>query len=564
MPAAAVAPARAKANPTRELTIVAEWVGRTPLLEPVEVPYEKPAPGPRGYRVHVIDYDASTRNFVQPAVIPIAPDVENSAFHAQSVYAVIMRTLWRFEYALGRNVGWSFDGGHQIHVAPHAFQGANAFYSRRDRGLFFGYFKDEGNRTINTCLSHDVIAHETTHAILDGLREGYYYASLPDQAAFHEGFADVVALLAMFSLPRVLRVLIDAHATKSGLTTSLNRIARKWLTDENLKGSALLGLGDGIGDRGAALRRSIAIVPSPDLLDRPQNREPHNRGEILVAAVMRAFLDIWLKRIASLGDANTVELDRDRVADEGALAADHLLTMAIRALDYSPSAGIEFRDYLSALLTADYEVQTDDSKFHYRDKLRDAFAQYGITPLKTRGAEKNLWSPPSEEFDYRHLHFEAMQRDKDAVFRFIWQNRRALNLCDSAYTQVRSLRPCIRLSWDGFVIRETVAEYVEMLSVQASELRGLKIRKPDGMTEETPVKLFGGGVLIFDEYGKVKYHIKQVVLDPDRQERFIEHLYRTGYYVNTRGAKTRRFASLHRSRLMGATTFTQEAQDEFF
>ncbi len=64
----------------------------------------------------------------------------NPAFHGQNIYALVMRTLARFEYALGRRVHWGFDG-HQLHVAPHAFVDANAFYSREDRALIFGYFR---------------------------------------------------------------------------------------------------------------------------------------------------------------------------------------------------------------------------------------------------------------------------------------------------------------------------------------------------------------------------------------------------------------------------------------
>ena len=45
----------------------------------------------------------------------------------------------------------------------------NAFYSRASKSIQFYYFYKDGKR-VNTCLSHDIIAHETGHAILDGLR----------------------------------------------------------------------------------------------------------------------------------------------------------------------------------------------------------------------------------------------------------------------------------------------------------------------------------------------------------------------------------------------------------
>ncbi len=549
--------AREKTNPTQELTIVAEWIKGQPVWATVEIPRETVAPGPRGYRVHVVDYDASTKKYNQPATLPAdSTNLADPTLHAQNVYAIVMRTLSRFELALGRNVGWSFDGGHQIYVAPHAFVGANAFYSRRDRGLFFGYFKADDGRDVYTCLSHDVVAHETTHALLDGLREGYLYASLPDQAGFHEGLGDIVALLSMFSLPEVLtKALQSLPATTTGRTNA-HLLSRSSLTRDVLADSALFGLAEGIGERGEALRRSVKIAKARE------SAEPHDRGELLVAAVMNAFLSIWLKRIAKLGGGTTPEVDLATVAEQGALAADHLLTMAIRAIDYSPCAGIEFSDYLSAFLTADYEVQTDDSKYNYRTALREAFSSYEIQPVNTKGAEPNLWEPPGGPLDFRNTHFEALRSNSDAVFHFIWQNRQALDLCQKAYTQVRSVRPCVRVSWDGFVVHETISEYVEILTVKASELGPLGIRKPEGMSDRLSVTLFGGGVLVFDEYGVVKYHVKQKVLNAERQERFLSYLWKSGHY-GQRGPGFRRFAQIHRARLMGGPVL-QEDQDALF
>ena len=48
-----------------------------------------------------------------------------------------------------------------------------------------------------------------THALLDGLHRRYEEASNPDVLAFHEGFADIVALFQHFTMPELVRFEID-------------------------------------------------------------------------------------------------------------------------------------------------------------------------------------------------------------------------------------------------------------------------------------------------------------------------------------------------------------------
>jgi hypothetical protein len=189
------------------------------LTAHVEVPAEPLRAGPWGYRVQVIDYDASSRIFFKPfaRIGALASDryenasdaviLEDPRFHCQNVYALVMSTLALFERALGRRLRWGF-GSHHLIVLPHAFRGANAYYSPQDHALLFGYFTGATGKKVYTCLSHDVIVHETTHALLHGLRERFNDPSSPDQAAFHEGFADVVALLSVFSLREVAAVIL--------------------------------------------------------------------------------------------------------------------------------------------------------------------------------------------------------------------------------------------------------------------------------------------------------------------------------------------------------------------
>ena len=543
------------------------------LVSEVDVPAEELSAGPRGYRVHVIDFDTESEILYRPAVLkPVANGqyedpfalrkdatgavkgrrsaydrrlLSDPRFHAQNAYAIVMRTLARFEFALGRRVPWGSDG-HQIHVVPHAFADANAFYSREDRAIFFGYFFRK-NRPIYTCLSHDIVAHETTHAILDGLRSRYMVPSSPDQAAFHEGFSDVVALLSVFSLPGVVAKVLDLNAPGNRL------ISEARLTIGALKKSVLVGLAEEMGaglssGRQRALRRSARLKPGRPYMSMPEYEEEHDRGELLVAAVMNAFLAIWAKRIEKIGDVTRGRKDRGLVVEEGARVAGHLLTMCIRAIDYCPPTDITFSDYLSALLTIDREVVPDDTKYGYRDALLRSFRNFDIDPASDAGVD-GTWLRFDKTLVYGRSHFESMLRDKEEVFRFVWENRTELEIDDRGYVEVQSVRPSNRIGPDGLVLRETVAEYVQIMTLQARELRSvLNIRPPKEMPPSTRVRIYGGGTLVFDQYGQVKFKIANLIEDHKRQTARLRYLWESGEFDKEKKPEAR-FAQLHRARM---------------
>ena len=557
---------------TREVTIVAhdpsvrDAKGNI-LCELIVIPDEELVEGPTGYRVAVMDFDASTESYYKPW--PLRRNAPKSdpyrrvrdrqilgdpGFHCHNVYALVMRTLARFERALGRRIEWGFYG-HQLKIAPHAFADANAFYSERDQALMFGYFlKGDGRTNVFTCLSHDVIVHETSHALLDGLRGRYTDPSSADQAAFHEGFADIVALLSVFSTPAVVERMLELNPLAPKATTKLRPAA---LTPQKLRKSVLFGLADEVGKevdaiRGRPLRESLNIPEDKRLYRKdPRYRDAHRRGEILVAAMLSAFVNVWSRRLLTLGEIRSI--DRSRVVEEGSEIADVLLTSAIRALDYTPPVDLSFRDYLSAFLTGDQEVRPDDEKYHLRDEVRRSFARYGIDPPKEATAN-GTWSPPKQTRHDR-VHFEPMQRDFQEMFHFIWENREALELHPEGFTRVLSVRPVLRIGADGFALNETVCEYHQTLKVLAGELKELGFAAPEGMPPEQEVTLYGGGALIFDEYGKLKYHVRNPLGDTKCQNERLDYLWKNGAFRNSQGM---RFANLHRLRVVRARPRPEE------
>jgi hypothetical protein len=142
-----------------------------------------------------------------------------------------------------------------------------------------------------------------------------------------------------------------------------------------------------------------------------------------------------------------------------------------------------------------------------------------------------------------------MQREEDEVFHFIIENRKKLYLDPEPFTRVTSVRPCTRVGPDGFVLRETVCEYVQVLETLASELPELDIRKPRGMPDNQKVTIYGGGILIFDEYGRLKFHVYNRFRSTFQTTR-LKYLWEYGFFTPSSSAR-RRFSSLHRQRASG-------------
>jgi hypothetical protein len=422
-------------DPSLELSIETAAINKLSL----SLPWEDLDPGPVGEYLEVVDVDPPSGCFYPPVDLNdryllvqdgLPPSESTPQFHQQMAYAVSRKTIQNFAHALGRPVLWSprrvngkAEYVRHLRLYPHAMLEANAFYSPNRKAILFGYFpaagRDVGTNLpggmVFTCLSHDIIAHETTHALLDGLHPYFGEPSNMDVLALHEAFADIVALFQHFSFPEVLH----------------SQIARTRgdLTGENLMGELAQQLGQAIGRRGA-LRSALGAVDQttglwqraradPALLEK--TLEPHARGSILVAAVFDAFLTVYnsatadLLRIATGGSGilpgGAIHPDLvKRLADEAAKTSQRILTMCIRALDYCPPVDITFGEYLRAIITADHDVNPVD-RDGYRIAIIEAFRRYGIYPtwVRSLSEESLLWLPPDSPL-LRDKFFSARQR----------------------------------------------------------------------------------------------------------------------------------------------------------
>ncbi len=494
-----------------------------------QVQFEDLHPGPVGERFAVVDYDASQKTFYQPVNLDdpqivmrqgLDPSESDPRFHQQMVYAVASETLQRFEIAIGRRVHWArFDGpkskkmdktgplpSHRLCLFPHAMADANAFYSRDAQGILFGYFRASETmpgdnlpgQTIYSCLSHDIIAHETTHAILDGMRSYFSEPTNIDVTAFHEAFADLSALFGHFSHREIL---LDTLMKTGG------RLYDTWLQAPMQTGSdgvelsgqiqrinplaqLALQFGEASGmNRG--LRDMLGSKPNSD--DITRLTEPHARGAILVAAVFDAYFTTYTRRTADLfrifraggGSANPVDLPdalAHRLAEEAARTAEEFFTICARAIDYCPPVDMTFSDFLRAMLTAHVDVHPVDD-WHVRSALMEAFRLRGIVPRDAESLTENsvCWPqvvkdslPEIPELifgDPNGLTREEADRNGGVLRAYAAKNAKALGFADDhGPIDAPSFHPIFRIGPHGNLIIDMVVELVETRIVEDNEL----------------------------------------------------------------------------------------------
>jgi hypothetical protein len=402
-----------------------------------KIKWEDTKPGPCGEYIDVIDYDPTKQCFYKPldlqdryvlADYGLPLSEGDPGFHQQQVYAVAMSVIGHFEKALGRKIIWSrlvekrAEGRNQYHheyiptlrIYPHALRQQNAYYSPAKMALLFGYFRSQGQwngsnipgSAIFTCLSPDIVAHEITHAILDSIHPYFRTATNADMPAFHEGFADIIALLQRFTFT-------------SFVEEQIRNSRGDFLSSQNLLGDLAIQFGQAVSANRRALRSFLVEkdetgnfrLVTPDPKKYQSVLEPHQRGGLLVAAVFDAFARLYrykvadLIRLASDGSGILAQGDIDpdlvkRLSQEACDIAGKLMIVCIRALDYCPPVDLTFGDYLRALITSDVELSPDDED-GLRFALLEAFRGWGIIPanINTWSVDSLMWKPLDEYFD---------------------------------------------------------------------------------------------------------------------------------------------------------------------
>jgi len=237
-------------------------------------------------------------------------------------------------------------------------------------------------------------------------------------------------------------------------------------------------------------------------------------------------------------------------------------------LDYCPPVDLNFGDYLRALITADYDLVTDD-RYNYRLAVIEAFRRRGLYPLDVRNlsAESLIWHQPteSEQADFLKV-FDSPERLRELVPEWgLATNRRKIydqarhsqmmlhqwftapegrDAARAAYLvldknapqgfyrhehgpnqgvptlEVHSVRPARRIGPNNQTLTELVIEITQRRYGYYDP--GVQARVDNGMNDPPkPDFIFRGGctLLVDPDSAQVKYAIYKNILNANRLER---------------------------------------------
>jgi hypothetical protein len=403
--------------------------------------------GPVTRRVAVIDFEPTTGEIAPAAQFspPRAagtvgeyryhdhPQLLDPQFMQVATFGGVYKTLQMFEEpdALGRRAAWAF-AGPQLLVVPRAGDWANAFYDRDSRSIqLFHFTPSDRSERVYTCLSQDIIAHETAHAVIDGVVPDLFHAVSPQSLAIHEAVADLATLLMAFRSRRLAARVLEMTGGSLEHSTAFTAIATEF-------GAAL-----------AVRRHSLRELNNPfsmQSLDIDPN-EPHSLSQVLSGAlysVMRTIYEdirtpnkragsapLRIARAEESAYHEAQEVQREVAASSAPAAAalralfiagERFKRTVIRTLDYLPPGEISFADFGRALLAAD---QASHPESHdQRAVLRQEFVIRGIVRNTSELEVRTNFDDPA----VRRLDLEELVHSDWLAYQFVNNHRRLFNL----------------------------------------------------------------------------------------------------------------------------------------
>jgi hypothetical protein len=436
--------------------------------------------GPTSAKIAVVDYDGDTNElhppvrwdqatmrFFDPNNREVGRDMPNSHWFRQvNVWAVVQRVLNFYEQSwdggLGRTIPWAFDGS-RIIVVPHAGFDVNACYDRHSKSIQFYYCGTEKARDYS-CLSHDIIAHETGHAVLDGIRPYYYEDTSLETRAFHEFVADLTAIL------MALRNNDVRHELEKLTEGKLEK--RTFVSD--------LGETFGKHTKNREYVRTAVQKPKVTMNDLREGRSPHFCSQVLTGAMWDIIARMARKYIFEEKKSPTEALWD---------VIDHFRRIALWSLEFLPPVDVQFIDYARAVLRV-HRLTHPQDRHGIREIMREIFEERGLTELE------DATDPHNVHFRYQY-NIDRVLRSRPDAYRFLNDHRRQLCipaqqdfLVSDIYEANPAARGARRLP-RLIVIQYAWSEDVELEDPEYGRFKGRRIR------------LWCGGTLVFDGRGNL-------------------------------------------------------------
>ena len=437
--------------------VTTEWKGVVPTeiftIENEEIFLD----GPVTPRVAVVDFDEKTGRLHEgvPFDAPADPD-EKGAYRpraldplpgealsreatAVSVFGTVFKTIDMFEEpdALGRRIEWAFDAP-QLLVVPRAGEWANAFYERESHSLQFFYFPGPRG-VVHTSHSQDIVAHETAHAILDGIAPDLYNSISPQALAIHEAVADLTALLSAFRSKALSEQVLRDTGGSIKSSSAFTAIAEQF--GEALRENRPL----------RELFNEKSLSPKARKEDRVDRGDPHDLSEVLSGAFYKVMVRLHeslkdeyagsaepratlvekeesayeqrKQRAAGGGDAAPGGSARERVAMKALyVGANRLKRTLYRGLDYLPPGDVSFADLGRAILASDEASHPDSDE--QRGWIVEEFVKRGIVGSGRELAVRTNFKNET----VRALDLEDLKQSDWAAYRFANDNRALLGI----------------------------------------------------------------------------------------------------------------------------------------
>jgi hypothetical protein len=456
-----------------------EWIALNEIYVPCEPDLMA---GPTSSRIAVVDYDADTNRLEDPAewdadrrcfyvkegkdkVYLTREHCDRFQFHQVNVWAIVQSILSMYEQTmiLGRPVPWAFEGS-RILLVPHAGEMRNAFYDRNSKAIQFYYFNNNRKR-IFTCLSHDIIAHETGHAVLDGLRPFYLENSSIQTSAFHEFVADTTAILAAF------------------LNNDLRFQAVQESEGDMSRDQIISGLAEEFGYYSYGRPYLRTAQDQRKMADVQGSQSQYDWSQVLTGTMF----DILKEMLAIRKIKPKANGKQPSLKEAYMFVCNRFRRVAFQPLDYLPPVDVQFSDYARAVLRADEIVEPRDE-----DGYRAAMVQV----FQNRGIDCTEQDPPSQ-LNFYAYDIDRLARSRTDAYHFLNDNRRQLCIPADQDIAVVDLYQTDKMVWGvGKLPREIVVQYVWREDV---ELKG----KDFGSYQGEHTSLLCGGTLVFDSRGNI-------------------------------------------------------------